>query len=112
MIPGMDPRAMQAAMKKMGMQQIDIAAIEVVIRCADKEIVIANPSVVKIRMMGQESYQITGKETTRTRNTVPEITQDDVDTVVSQTNCTPDEASLALAECKGDLAAAILKLQK
>jgi nascent polypeptide-associated complex subunit alpha len=112
MIPGMDPRAMQAAMKKLGMRQTEIDAIEVVIRCADKEIVISDPSVQKISMMGQESYQISGKEQVRPRNTIPEITQDDIDTVVAQTNCTPDEASLALAESKGDLAAAILKLQK
>lgn len=112
MIPGMDPRAMQAAMKKLGMRQTEIDAIEVIIRCADKEIIISDPSVAKISMMGQESYQISGKEQVRSRSTVPEITQDDVDTVVAQTDCTPDEASVAIAECKGDLAQAIMKLKK
>ena len=58
MFPKMDDRAVKAAMKKMGIQQQEIEASEVIIRCADKNIVIENPQVSKVVMMGQEMFQI------------------------------------------------------
>ena len=45
MMPGMNPRQMQAMMKQMGMQQTDIAAEQVIIRTADKDIVIDNTEI-------------------------------------------------------------------
>lgn len=112
MFPGMDPRAMQAAMKKLGMKQEEVEAIEVIIRCADKEIVIENPQVSKVIMMGQETWQVVGSATERSRDSTPQITDDDVQTVVEQTGCSEDEARAVITECKGDLAEAILKLSE
>ncbi len=40
MIPGMNPRKMQQAMKKMGIQQVEIPATEVIIKTPEKEIII------------------------------------------------------------------------
>ena len=107
MIPGMNPRQMQKAMAKMGMKQEEIDAIEVVIKTSDKNLVIRNPQVVKVKMMGQESLQITG-------NIEEEISisEDDVNTVAEQTNKSKEEAREALEECGGDLAEAIMKLQE
>ena len=110
MIPGMDPRAMKAAMKKMGMKQEDIVATEVIIKTADKEIVIQQPSVAKVEMMGQVSYQISGQEEERATKAV--MQQEDIDTVVQQTKASPEQAEQALKEQGNDLAAAILSLQK
>ena len=53
MIPGINPKQMEKAMKQLGMKQEAIEAEEVVIRCNDKEIVIRNPDVSKINMMGK-----------------------------------------------------------
>ncbi len=109
MMPGIDPRAMQAAMKKMGIKQTEIAADEVIIKTSEGEIVISNPSVTKIVMMGQTSFQIAGEISER--QSQPEISEADIATVSEQANVSKDQAKLALEESKGDLAAAIISLK-
>ncbi|MBU0665748.1 MAG: nascent polypeptide-associated complex protein [Nanoarchaeota archaeon] len=114
MIPGMNmnSRQMRMAMKKMGLQQQEIDAKEVIIRLEDREIVLVNPQVTKVNMMGQETYQITGEEYERSIDSTPEISDEDIQTVVNQTNCSEEEAKKAIIEVKGDLAEAIMNLQK
>lgn len=112
MIPGMNPRKMAQAMKRMGIQQQDIPATQVIIRTEEKEIIIENPQVAKVNMMGQETYQIIGKAVEKSISSEPEITDDDIQTVIRQANCTRDEAENAIKETNGDLAEAILKLKK
>jgi nascent polypeptide-associated complex subunit alpha len=112
MFPGMNPRKMQQMMKKMGIQQVDIPATEVIIRTEDKEIVITEPSVAKVNMMGQETFQISGNIHEKEASSEPEISEDDVNTVVEQANVSEEEAKKALEESKGDIAAAILSLKK
>ena len=108
----MNPRKMQQMMRKMGMQQQEIPATEVIIKTDDKEIVITEPSVSKVNMMGQETFQISGEIHERETSSEPEISEDDVKTVVEQANCSEDEAKQALEETSGDIAEAILKLKK
>lgn len=110
MIPGINAKQMKQAMKKMGMQQVDVDAVEVIIRTPQKEIVLERPSVQKVNMMGQWSYQISGDETERELDMTPEINEDDIKTVMEQTNCTEEQAKKAIEEAKGDLAEAILNL--
>ena len=112
MIPGMNPRQMKMAMKRMGIQQQEIDAKEVIIRLDDKEIVISNPNVSKVNMMGQETYQITGEEEERSLDATPDINEDDVQTVVDQTGVSEEQAKTAIEECDGDLAEAIMKLKQ
>ncbi len=108
MFPGMNPRDMQKAMKKLGIKQEEIEASEVIIRTASHDIVISNPQVTKVNMMGQETFQIVGEIHERS----PELfSQDDIETVMEQTGASEAEAKKALEE-EGDLAAAILKLKK
>ena len=57
-MPGMDPRLVKQAMKKLGVKQEEIEASEVVIKCSDKNIIIRNPEVLKVNMMGQETFQV------------------------------------------------------
>ena len=59
MIPGMNSRQAAQMMKKMGIAQQEINAVEVIIRCEDKNIVIANPQVSKVNMMGQDMLFVT-----------------------------------------------------
>jgi len=84
MFPGMNPRQMRQAMKRLGIQQEEVPAREVIIRLEDKEIVISNPSVSKVNMMGQTTYQVVGEESERSLDTTPEISNDDVKTVAEQ----------------------------
>jgi len=112
MFPGMNPRKMQQMMKKMGMQQQEIPATEVIIKTEDKEIVITEPSVSKVNMMGQETFQVSGQVNEREISSEPEISEEDVKTVTDQAGCSEEEAKKALEESSGDIAEAILKLKK
>ena len=62
-------------------------------------------------MMGQETFQIVGDITEVEKQESAEINENDVETVVEQTNCSREEALEALQESNGNLAEAILKLQ-
>jgi len=110
MFPGMNMRKAQAMMKKMGIKQQEIDAEEVIIRTKDKEIIIRNPEVSKVNMMGQETYQITGEEEERERKI--EINEEDISTVMEQANVDEETARKAIEESKGDLAEAILSLKQ
>jgi nascent polypeptide-associated complex subunit alpha len=108
---GVNPRQMQQMMKRMGIQQQDIDASEVIIRCSDKEIHILNPSVAAVNMMGQKSYQISGTEKIMPLVKELSINEDDLKTVMEQTGCSEDQALVAIKKHNGDLAEAILELQ-
>lgn len=108
MIPGMNPRDMAKAMKRLGIEQENIEASEVIIRTPEKDIVIAQPQVAKVNMMGQETWQVIGKATERVRDV--EIKEEDVKTVMEQANVPHDKALAAIKKHHGDLAAAILEL--
>lgn len=112
MFPGIDPKMMKMAMKKMGIKQEEIEAKEVVIKLADKEIVVKNPSVQKVNMMGQETFQISGEiEERGLEANYEKFNSDDVKTVAEQAGCSEAEAKKALDET-GDIAEAILKLKQ
>ncbi|NQU79198.1 nascent polypeptide-associated complex protein [Candidatus Woesearchaeota archaeon] len=111
MIPGMNPRKMAQMMKRMGIQQVEIPATEVIIRTPDKELIITDPQVSKVNMMGQETLQIVGDIHEREISTEPDISEDDIKTVMEQANVSEEDARKALEENKGDLAASIMSLQ-
>ncbi len=112
MFPGMNPRQMQQAMKKLGMKQEEIDAIAVIIRTKREDIIIRNPSVQKIDFSGNKSYQVSGEEEIRPVEEEIEISEEDIKTVMEQANVTKEKAKTALKKNKGDLAAAIMDLQK
>ena len=107
----MNPRQMKQAMKKLGMEQIEIDdAIAVVIRTKSKDIIIRNPQISKINMMGTWTYQISGDEQTRdVEAKEPEISEEDIKTVVEKTGASEAHAKEIL-EKTGDLAETILEL--
>jgi nascent polypeptide-associated complex subunit alpha len=110
MFPGINPKQMQAVMKQMGMSQVEIPTSRVIIEKEDgNKIVINNPSVTKIKMQGQESFQITGDVSDEPAGVRSIFSEDDIKVVMEKTNCSEDEAKSALEET-GDLAEAILKL--
>lgn len=112
MMPGMNPRKMQQMMKKMGIQQTDMDAKEVIIKLEDKELVFTNASVAKVNMMGQETYQIVGTPEERELETTPEISDEDIQTVVEQTGVSKDMAQKVLEKNEGDIAQTIIDIKE
>lgn len=108
----MNPRKMQAMMKQMGIQQVEVPATEVIIRTEDKDLIITNPQVSKVNMMGQETYQVVGEVHEQERVTAPEISEEDIQTVIEQTGCSNEVAKETLEKNQGDLAESILELKK
>jgi len=105
-----NPKQLEKAMKKMGMNQIEIPASLVVIHTPEKEIHILDPQVARVNMMGQESFQISGNIVEKTREI--EISEEDISTVMSQTNKSREEALAAITKHMGDLASAIMELNE
>jgi nascent polypeptide-associated complex subunit alpha len=103
-----NPKQMERMMKQMGIQATDIEAEEVVIKTPDKEIVISNPQVSKVKAMGQETFQITGDVSERSRE---EISEEDAEMVAEQAGVSLEEAKEMLEETK-DIAEAIVRLKK
>lgn len=108
MLGGVNPKQMQAMMKKMGISQNDIPAKRVIIEKVDGEkLIIDDPSVVKIKMQGQTSFQITGEE--RVETDVLADTSEDIKIIMEKTGCSEEQAKEAL-EKTGDLTDAIMEL--
>ena len=116
MIPGMNKKQMkqmERQMKKMGMKMEDLdGVLEVIIRFDEKELIIDNPSVSLMNVMGQETYQIDGKAREVELEYEIEIPEEDIEMVANSAGVSKDDAKAALEECKGDLAEAIMKLNQ
>lgn len=117
---GMSPKKMKGMLKGMGIDIDELEGVkEVVIRMADKEIVIENATVAVMDAHGVRSYQISGDSSERPVSGAaagaelePEVVipDSDIDLVVAQTGANAEAAKAALIEAKGDIAAAIMKL--
>ncbi|HLD37486.1 MAG TPA: nascent polypeptide-associated complex protein, partial [Candidatus Nanoarchaeia archaeon] len=103
-----DPKKMQQMMKQLGMKQEAVDAKRVVIEQDGRNIIIDNPSVSKIQMQGQETWQITGEA--REEANEAETTENDIRTVMEKTGKGRKEAENALKKADGDLAQAIIEL--
>jgi nascent polypeptide-associated complex subunit alpha len=112
MIPGMNPRKMQQMMRRMGISQQEIEATQVIIKTPEKELVINNPQVSKVNMMGQQTFQVIGEVEERSVSTEPEINEEDIKTVMEQTGISEEEAKEAIKRNDFDLAKAIMELKK
>lgn len=107
MFPGLNPKKMQAVMKQMGISQEDIDSSKVIIEKSEGgRIIIKNPSVIKINMQGQESFQVVGDVSEESEE---KILEEDIKTVMEKTKCSEEKARKTL-EKTGDLAEAILEL--
>ena len=103
-----NPKQIEKAMRRMGMQMTTINAEEVIIKTTEKNIVITNPSVSKINITGNETFQITGNVHEEPRE---KFTEDDVRMVADKAGVSEEDARKALEET-GDIADAILRLKK
>ena len=104
----LNQRRMQEAMRRLGIQQQEVNAEKVIIETADKMIIINSPQVVKVNLMGQETFQITGSISEESREFEP--SEEDIRLVMEKTGKSREEVSKILKEENGDIASSILKL--
>jgi nascent polypeptide-associated complex subunit alpha len=117
----MNPREQKRMMQRMGMNMDSVADVQqVIIRTADKDIVIDEPEVAILQVQGQKMYQVIGGQVSEQAPsahsapasvTKPTFSEEDVQLVADQTGKSLTQAKEALQECGGDLAKAILLLQ-
>jgi nascent polypeptide-associated complex subunit alpha len=100
-----DLKKAMGMMKQMGISQEPVEADRVIIETKDKQIIIDEPQVVKIKMSGQESFQVSGKISEKTG-----ISEEDIKTVMEKTGVSKEKAMDALNKSNGDLAEAILSM--
>ena len=100
-------KQIEKAMKQLGIEAEEIQAEEVIIKGSDRDIVIKNPKVTKIKAKGEESFQIIGKVEEKVS-----IKEEDVELVASKSGISKEDAKKILEETKGDLAQAIMLAKK
>ena len=111
MFPGkINPRKMKQMMDKMGMSMEPLEGVErIVISTAKGDYVFEGAEVVAMTMQGVRSFQITGEP--RFVEKAPAVSEEDVKLVMEQTKASEEKVRKALADTKGDIAEAILRLQ-
>jgi len=110
MFPGIDPKKMQAVMRQLGIKQEEIDAERVIIEKKDGRIIIEEPSVTKVNMQGQETFQISGEISEEANGEEIEATEKDINTIMEKTGKSKDEVAICLEKNEGDIAATILEL--
>ncbi|MEI6841526.1 MAG: nascent polypeptide-associated complex protein [Methanomicrobiales archaeon] len=109
MLPGMNPKKMKQMMKQLGMQVEQIEDVsQIVISTPKGRYVFDNAEVSAMTMQGVTTYQVIGDP--RFEPAALEIPADDVRLVAEQTGATEEAAKKVLAETKGDIAEAIMRL--
>ncbi|OQA68749.1 MAG: Nascent polypeptide-associated complex protein [Candidatus Diapherotrites archaeon ADurb.Bin253] len=102
---------MQGMLKKMGISQEEIDASRVIIEKTDNSrIIIDNPSVTKIKMQGQETFQIAGDISEESAK--EETSEEDIKMIIEKTGVSEEIARETLEKNNGDLAETILELSK
>jgi nascent polypeptide-associated complex subunit alpha len=104
-----NPKQIEGMMKKMGIAQQTIDAKRVIIELEDENIIIDEPSVIKINMQGQESFQITGEARLEENES---FNEQDIKMVIEKTGAKKEEVMQFLKENNGDIALAIIELKK
>ena len=110
MIPGVNPAQMQGMMKKMGISQEQINASRVIIDTPEGNLVIEEPEVMKIKMQGQTSFQVTGEAVLEEAESET-FSEEDVAMVVEKTRKSSEEVREFLEKNGGDIAQAIMELK-
>ncbi|MDD1651543.1 MAG: nascent polypeptide-associated complex protein [Methanomicrobiales archaeon] len=112
MFPGkVNPKKMKQMMKQLGMEMQpidDVRRIE--ITTGTGTWVFEQADVVAMTMQGVTTYQITGEP--RFEEAAPAVPDGDVQLVMEQTKASEEKVRKTLAETKGDIAEAILRLSR
>ncbi len=102
---------MRRMLDRMGLEMKELNNVqEVIIKTDTKEIIIAKPAVTEMKAKDNSIFQVIAESYEERELEVPVFSQDDIMLVAQQANVSPEEATKALTEAKGDLARAILLL--
>ena len=97
-------------MNKLGMEMEPLEGVErIVISTAKGNYIFDGAEVVAMTMQGVKTFQITGEPRFEPR--APPIPDEDVKLVMEQTKAPEEKVRRTLAETRGDIAEAILRLQ-
>lgn len=110
----MDVRNIQKIMKQMSTEELGAERVEIFMEDGRK-ITVNKPNVVKMQIMGQTNFQISG-EISESLPSPAQLgaqasTEEDIKLVSESSGATIEEAKKALAESNGDIASAIMKLK-
>lgn len=108
MFPGMNPSQMKGMMKKMGISQTPLNVRKVIFETEEGNLIIDEPSVIRIMMQGQETYQVSGEAREEESE---DFSEEDIAMVVEKTGKNKDEVLRALEVSEGDIAEAIMELK-
>jgi len=116
----MNPREQKRLMQRMGMNMDSVPDVQqVIIKTSGKDIVIDEPEVAILEVQGQKMYQVIGGQVSEQAPSYRQVakpaaaySEEDVRLVADQTGKSLEKAKEALEECQGDLAKAILLLQR
>ena len=104
-------RQMRRMMDKMGLDMEEIPNVqEDIIKTDKKEIIIPKPSVTEMKSKENSIFQVIAESFEEKELEVPIFSEDDIMLVCQQASCDEEKAKDALAETKGDIAQAILRL--
>jgi len=119
----LSPRELRRLLKRMGLQDLEMEEVrgisKVIMYMTDGSMIeINNPNVAQIKVSGMVIYQVQSSEpdikvskpTKQPGDYVP--TEDDIKLVMEETQCSREEAIEALRRSGGDIAEAILSIQK
>ena len=105
---GVNPKQMNQMMKQFGIKNEEIDAKEVIIVLnGGKKLVFSSPQVTSISMRGTKTYTIAGDHKEES-----EIPQEDIEMVAQSAGVSNEKAKAALEATKGDIAEAIIELNK
>ena len=104
-------RDMRRMMDKMGLDMNEMPNVqEVIIKTDKKQIVISKPSVTAMTTKDNLIYTVTAVDYEEVELETPIFSEEDIQMVSQQAGVDEEQAKSALAETKGDLAMAILRL--
>ena len=106
-----DNRQARRALDRLGVSMEEIPSVEeVIIRTADKDLVVKNASVSEMKGKGMRFFQVVGDDVEERLREKPKYSREDVLLVAQQANVSEARAEQALKDSNGDLAQAILTL--
>ncbi|MEM5792875.1 MAG: nascent polypeptide-associated complex protein [Candidatus Aenigmatarchaeota archaeon] len=106
MMPGMNPKQLEAMLKQLGMKMENLPATQVVIKTDQGDIIINNPQVIKTTMKGQVIYQVSGDVTETS------FSEEDINLVMEQSGVKDrNKIEQVLKQTNGDVVEAIMKLK-
>ena len=97
---------MSKMMKQMGMDMEEIDADRVTVEVGDKKLVFSSPELSKIKVQGQEIFQLQGDYEEEDAG----IPEEDIELVMEKTGASEEDARSALEDAD-DVAGAVMELQ-